>query len=396
MNDMIIVDTQKLRVLAQRINSVKNRLQNLSGRMSVFDNSYSSQSHKLNACITYLNGVADDFDRTEAYLQQFNPRTFKPVQALTNPMLLVHPEAAGIVAGNIVNGVANVQVKAVRGIAEAAKKFWNQGQTGIELLNGKTDNSLYEEGENTAYHKAAHDSTDSKKEGFDKNLGSIFTVGKEWDFFGKQEKDGGKWHEVDGTWNEGEHYNYHIGSIVYDAGAKLRAGLFMYEEKEDGSSRKYIAPGVVAEIGGSIAVAEYDGQLKFGFGENKDLFNFHLGGDLSVLSAEAKGGLYAQVDPQDWNESGLYGGASAEADLAKVTVTPGVTVLGVDINFVAYGSAGAGAHAEAGVQDWKFRAEAGASAGLGGGYGLEVDASRLVNYIQDGTFESLLHSGSKK
>lgn len=109
---------------------------------------------------------------------------------------------------------------------------------------------------------------------------------------------------------------------------------------------------------------------------------FHAGasGDIGPSvkgSADLKAGM---VDGK------FQAGADAEigAYLAKGEISGGVNLFGLDITARAQGKVGAGAEAGIGFKDGKFYANLGATLGIGGSVGIEIDASELIDNIGSG------------
>lgn len=101
------------------------------------------------------------------------------------------------------------------------------------------------------------------------------------------------------------------------------------------------------------------------------------------LSAKAEG--TASILDKDGNfDPSLYVGASAEAIAGEITGTVGAKIAGADVVAVK-GSLnyGVGAHANIGYKDGKFSVDVGATLGVGGSIGLEIDVPGTVNAVKD-------------
>ena len=144
----------------------------------------------------------------------------------------------------------------------------------------------------------------------------------------------------------------------------------------DGKTKKIFSPGVSAEVGASVAVVDVGAEGRIGLGEDKNMLGLYGDVNAEVLSAEAKGKVAV-------NRNEVYAGVSAEADLAKVSASGGVAVLGTDIGATGSLKVGVGAHAEVGYTDGKFKVDIGAAVGVGFDLGLEVDVSGTVDAVCD-------------
>ena len=159
-----------------------------------------------------------------------------------------------------------------------------------------------------------------------------------------------------------------------EAHASASAGLYVYEKDASGNVKRILAPAVDAEIGASVAVAELSADGRLGLGENHNMLGVYGEADATALSAEAQAGIHI-------GRGDVYAGASAEADLVKVSGSAGVTVLGTDVGVTGSLKVGVGAHAKVGYTDGKLKVDVGAAVGIGADVGFEVDVSGTVDAV---------------
>lgn len=166
--------------------------------------------------------------------------------------------------------------------------------------------------------------------------------------------------------------------LTGEAHAEGSAGLYIYTKDKDGNTKKILSPGVSAEIGASVAVAQVEAEGRIGLGEDKNMLGLYGEVEAEALTAEAKGKVSANLTGGE-----LYAGASAEANVAKVSGSAGVSVLGTDVGVTGSLKVGVGAHAEVGYTDGKFKVDIGAAVGVGFDVGFEVDVSGTVEAVTD-------------
>lgn len=192
---------------------------------------------------------------------------------------------------------------------------------------------------------------------------------------------------------EGEYTNGRFstkGSVdVLTAGYTAEAGLgkFTYKDKD---GKEIGAIGLYGELGGSVAAAKAEGEVRYG----TDVFGVYAKGDAKVLSASAKAeSVFA------WSDRGLQAkvGAGAEANLAEVSGSAGFRVAGTDVGVKASAKVGVGAKADVGFKDGKFTFDVGASLGVGFELGFDVDVSDTIDFISEKskTFESWANEANK-
>lgn len=167
--------------------------------------------------------------------------------------------------------------------------------------------------------------------------------------------------------------------LTGEAHAEASAGLYVYTKNKDGSIQKVFSPGVSAEVGASVAVVQVEAEGRIGLGEDKNMLGVYGDVEAEVLTAEAKGKVSANLNGRE-----LFAGASAEANLVKVSGSAGVSVLGTDVGVTGSLKVGIGAHAEVGYTDGKFKVDIGAAVGVGFDLGFEVDVSGTVDAVVAG------------
>lgn len=164
--------------------------------------------------------------------------------------------------------------------------------------------------------------------------------------------------------------------LTGEAHAEASGGLYVYTKNKDGSTKKIFSPGVSAEVGASVAVVQVEAEGRIGLGEDKNMLGVYGDVEAEVLTAEAKAKVAL-------NRKEIYAGASAEADIAKISGSAGVSVLGTDVGVSGSLKVGVGAHAEVGYTDGKLKVDIGAAVGVGFDLGFEVDVSGTVDAVAD-------------
>lgn len=132
-----------------------------------------------------------------------------------------------------------------------------------------------------------------------------------------------------------------------------------------------VGAGISAKIGVSAVDAEATARL---LGIDNEIVNVNVGGQVSVLKAEANADIGAGMVNGEYK---LSAEAGAGAYLAEGEVSGGVTLVGVDVNAKASGKVGIGAEAKAGYANGKFKVKAGVAVLLGGSVEAEIDISDI-------------------
>lgn len=430
----IKVDTTALKTYAARLNRVNGRLVKLDVRL---DSLYykvglqdlwnlmkadllTSYSYRLKLCADCLNKTADDFEKAEILIRNYKPTAFyvKPgflhyfpgVMPPLNPHfphvfpIPLPPAFLGAIAsGTLGFGAVETALSFTRD--DLWKSFWAGDMSYTDEVSFWSAES--EDGETfSKFLTGSHTNSFTPSYGGYKNK-KILGDDKHWNINHSQQKKekeekqvnkDNPWYgdpkatileakaeaKIEGSVLDGklsgssEHAEGSLEGKVLtgEAHASAAAGLYVYSKDKDGNVVKTFSPGVSAEVGASASVLEGSAEGRLGLGENKNMLGVYGDVDAKVLSAEAKGKVAV-------NAHEVYAGASAEANLVKVSGSAGVAVLGTDVGVTAGVKVGVGAHAEVGYTDGKFKVDIGAAVGVGFDLGLEVDVSGTVDAVCD-------------
>lgn len=427
MSNDIILNTAALQSYAQRINNVNNRIKRLDIRLNslytkvgllglynlITADLLVCYSRRLQLCSNYLNQTAATFNSTENQLKALNPSSFSSSAfAWINPYFYPSTDRyrkpdywehfnAAIKRGAIAYGAATTVFSYIK------ENIWDEYWKG---------NLTYTDG-SSRYERVSED-----EENFEKVLTGTKSASmapeygkyKDKKVLGdkdhlnvnhEQQKKESKPYGADETWykdpkatileqkaeikkevsvldgkRSGDN-GWAEGSVegkvlTAEAHAEAAAGLYVYTKDKDGKVNKVFSPGVSAEVGASASVLEGSAEGRIGLGEDKNMLGLYGEAEAKVLTAEAKAKFAV-------NSKEAYAGFNAEADLAKVTASGGVAVLGTDVGVTGSLKVGVGAHAEFGVTDGKIKVDFGVAVGVGFDLGLEVDVSGTVDAITD-------------
>ncbi len=163
-----------------------------------------------------------------------------------------------------------------------------------------------------------------------------------------------------------------------EASGELSGGLYVL----DSDGKKKFSPGVSAVIGASATALSVESELQWigdkNLGLNSDL-------DLTVGKAEAKADVKAQVFRDDGKLDLQVGGSvKAEAIAAEAEGSLDMNLLGGEVGVKGSVNFGIGAHADVGFRDGVFKVDLGASVGIGGSIGFEVDVGGMVDTVVSG------------
>ena len=433
----------RLDTVNRRLNSLDGRIDRLYYRCGLLElfklmsaDAGISYSNRLKKCADYLRNTQKDLENTETRIQNQDPLNFSPIQAiLTNfrpiivrpggilrpipipigPFVPVPHIIPGIIppfyypprpkpwlrppifigTGPILGGILGAIWEDVvtsnwditfgdgallnftkTGEDESAyvKLFAGEAGTSDKLTYGKYKNKgilgdkdhlnvnvkqdkkdYYQYNKDEKWYKGNTTLLEKKAEA--KIEGSVIDIGT----------------EGDAGWGKG---SAGVKVLTGEAHASASAGLYVYTKDKDGNVVKMFSPGVSAEVGASVAVVEASAEGRIGLGEDNNMLGVYGNAEVEALSAEAKAKIAL-------NAKEIYAGASAEANLAKVSGTAGVSVLGTDVGVSGSLKIGAGAHAEIGFTDGKLKIDVGAAVGIGFDLGLEVDVSGTVDAVTD-------------
>ena len=216
----------------------------------------------------------------------------------------------------------------------------------------------------------------AKKIGVDK-FNKDYKLGQNWkyDAIDLYKKD--LWNFSDSLWEKGNDIEGEWGSASW----KVSGGSF----DTHGSFR--VGPDhIVLDASAAIDGFKIEGAYEAPALKSKDgleLYSVGLGGEVSVLHAEAKAragaGWFEDEDGKKHLEAGVQ--LKAEADLIKATASTQTTLLGVTAKGSVGVKIGVGAQVDIGFVDGKLNFNVSAAVGLGFEIGVSLDFSKLTNYF---------------
>lgn len=425
----INVDTYKLRKYAERLTTVNTRLlrldKSLKGLYSkvglvglvrlIQADLATHYSPYLRRSSEFLLQTAMDFESAENMLNKLDPLNFTPAFAILPEMMQTKKGSwdklkignqsvlrnALSAAGTFGYGMAESALSLLTG--DAWKKFWSgdldyttrypmwtmpgsDDDNYYDLFSGKDSVSLTPE-----YVKYKNKSILGDEKHKNKNI-------KQKQIKGKQINEDEKFYEDPKATLfeakvekklEGSVIDTHLsGKAEFAQGsvdakvltgsiyANAAAGLYEYTKDKDGNTKRIFSPGVSAEVGMSAAAFTYEADGRIGLGKDNNMLGMYGNVDAELLSGEAKAKFAV-------NRHEVFAGASAEANVAKVSATGGVSVLGTDVGVSGSLKLGVGAHANVGFTDGKFKLDVGAAVGVGFDLGVEVDIGGTVDAVCD-------------
>ncbi len=421
----IVINTYNLKQYAQRMGNVNSRITKLDWRLKTLYSQVGLQgllsliqadamtcySWRLLRCQSYLNQTATDFEKTENYISQFDPANFRLPSPTDVWLDFVRSNSStwNSHLRNIQRTFRNRYSLGLVGFGAVESALWlmhtdawtafwggdlsysydgsvwstesEDGESFFKVLTSESSGLIepeYAEYKNKKLKKISkQDSIDVPwqkdnlpDEDWYEKTGTILEVKEEIKAEGSvlEGRLAG-----DNGWAEG---SVDVKVLTGEAHASASGGLYVYEADKNGNIKRILSPGVSAEVGASVAVFQVEAEGRIGLGEDKNMLGLYGDVDAKVLSAEAK--AEASV-----NRNEVFLGASAEADLAKVSASGGIAVLGTDIGINGSLKVGIGAHAEVGYTDGKFKVDIGAAVGVGFDLGFEVDVSGTVDAVCD-------------
>ncbi len=420
MADIIIVDTHKLKLYAQRIFAVNKRIERLDRRM---DDLYASvglldlrnllqadiltcYSLRLHNCKEYLQQTAIDFEEVENLLVSLDPLGFDPYlwkdlsvreRKERNSELIQRLREARnrLLHGVIECGVAESAL--LISLAKDIHGLWNVPDSIVEKsvlsLSAEHGNTYGNCGFLTAsqsissgisygsykHKEKVKEQNEIKSAKYQKNPDEKWYEAQTTIFektFSEKKIEG----SVFGTsFSDSNDYSESSAEFKFLTGemhGDISAGMYVYTKDKDGNTKRVFSPGVSAEVGASAALFKLDAHERIGLGENKNMLGLYGDAHVEALSAEVTGKVALSANQ-------LYAKASAEANLAKVSGVAGISVLGTDVGVTASAKVGIGAHAEVGWTDGKLKVDVGAAVGIGFDLGFEVDVSGTVDAVCD-------------
>lgn len=420
----IKVNTTAMRQYANRLGSVCSRLTKLNGRMNnLYKNSGLIGLRKIiNASIildcksrlfkaqNYLNETAREFELVEANLSNQNPMNFDLNKAYIHDiisnikdknfgrLLLIKelkkcfrenskPVVMGKAASiwdDLINGDISENISGAvhsKGNDDKFRKLL-VGALGASVITNsgyEYDDAFNEKLKDILSNKNINFPEQDKKDHYQKNKDESFYK-KNGTILDAEAEAKAEGSVLDGKISGDS--KYAEGSLegkvlTGEAHASAAAGLYVYEKDKDGNTKRIFSPGVNAEVGASASVLEGSAEGRIGLGKDKNALGVYGGAEAKVLTAEAKAKVAA-------NRKEVFAGASAEADVAKVSAHGGASVLGTDVGVSGSVKFGIGAHANVGYTDGKVKVDVGAALGLGADVGFEVDVSGTVKGISNG------------
>lgn len=434
----IELNTNALGQYAWRLNKVNGRLRDLDqglkslyfsvGLLGLYRLAYIDcligYSSRLARCVNALNATKADFESVERELQRQDPLNFRPpVVAGAVAPWQGQPGASGSSGGGFRGGwkewIRDLLSRGARlgiggvTVGDVAEGLWmlvRDGELSVESewsrwgaktdddnylkvltatasLGAKTGDAGYKDDEFFDKAKIEQDkkSDPSKQVNADEKWydkkGTIFSVEEEAKLEGSvvSGKVSGK-----SDWGQGE---LESKILTAEGHAKLSGGFYVYDKDENGNVKRIFSPGVEAEVGASVAVLQAKAEGRIGLGEDNNMLGAYGNVEGEVLSAEAKAKFAV-------NKNEIFAGASAEADLVKISGAAGVSVLGTDLGVTGSLKVGVGAHANVGYTDGKLKVDIGAAVGVGFDLGFEIDVSGTVDAVKD--VASSAWKGAKK
>lgn len=417
----ILIDTQKMRIYADRLSNVNGRLNALDARMQalyqksgltgvyrlVQENAMDDQRHRLAGCQTYLQQTASDFETVER-------RVVEQVVSNVN----IHPgpgdhskwpswdyveyRTTGYIPPENITPIRITDV--IMGPAEGLitiptiwNRFWGGElsvtedvlffeQDGKKIVGKHTTSAIpeyfkYKDKDTLGdeYHLDVNkDQKDKKKDKWQKNPDEDFYEA-EGTILDVKTRDEISASVIDvqtegkGKWTEGSaDAKVVTGEVYCEAGG----GLYVYTKDKDGKTKKIFSPGVAAEIGAAAAVLDTEAEGRVGLGKDHNMLGIYGTAELDALEVEAKGKVAV-------NRKEIFAGVGAEANLVEVGGTAGVSVLGTDVGVSGSFKVGVGAKAEIGYTDGKVKVDIGAAVGVGFDLGFEVDIGGTVDAVCD-------------
>ncbi|MBQ5994618.1 MAG: hypothetical protein IJL63_02035 [Clostridia bacterium] len=239
-----------------------------------------------------------------------------------------------------------------------------------DKFNDEIEKRRKAKGKSALPEQKKHDIKQKNKDSkFYKKKGTILEADAEKDLFDKSVLE--KKAEGDSKYAEG---SAELKLVTAGVTAGASAGLYTYEQDKDGKKKKIFSPGVNAEVGASVSVLAAAADGRIGLGKDKKDLGVYGSAEADVLTAEAKAKLAV-------NRKQAMVDLGAEADVAKISGTAGVSVLGADVGVSGSLKFGVGVHAKAGYVDGHIKVDIGAAVGLGADVGLDIDVGGAVKAV---------------
>lgn len=403
----ISVDTNRLQSYASRLEAVKKRIDSFNGTidnlylrygLAGFYNikyKYKPSTKNILKIKAYLTETKTSFESTEKELSKLDPANFKPPagwsgvkqkskDSVSKPETGSSESFMAVLWKDFFNGDLKVESDGkdttILGFIQAVTV--STMSVSPEFVSYEDDDAISDRvNKNREKNKEKKLFPEQKKKSYKK-------VGEDEDFYDKngtilevkaEHKKEKTWREFkgegEGDYTEGS-YDVKVGDV--EAHANASAGLYVFEKDENGKTKRVFSPSCSAEIGASVSVLAASAEGRIGLGDDHNMLGVYGDADAKVLTAEAKGKVSVIPGKE------VYAGASAEADLVKVSATAGVSVLGTDIGVTGSLKVGVGVHAEVGYTDGKLKVDVGAAFGVGADVGFEVDIGGTVKAVVGG------------
>ena len=204
-----------------------------------------------------------------------------------------------------------------------------------------------------------------------------YKLGKDWKYDAVDIIKKDLWNFSTDAWNAGAHTEGEWGSLD----GRVRVSAF----DTHGSFR--VGPDhVVLDASAEYDLLNLEGAFDTPALKTKDgleIYSAGLGGEVSILHAEAKARAGVGLVPDDEGKKHLEAGVQlkAEADLVKATASGKVTVLGVTGKATAGVKIGAGVQVDVGIVGGEVHCNLSAALGFGFEIGISVDFSKLTKYF---------------
>lgn len=365
----VSVDTGNLRTYSTQLSGVCKNSEKIAARIAKICKNFDSVNairtvnngaSIVKKCKQYIDFTASAFEDTENYLSKINPT-----------------DIIAIRYGMITAGLSDdPSSRAVAKLNSNARKITDPGMNKTVGLKGSASYSKQIDSRTAAYIW--------KK---DTNTGDAIKVVAKWQHYEKGktpqdilDKEWGTDEEEKSKKIESDISLFNVSHTFYDKSAKdlgdpssWLSGQVLHREAHASGGVGYNSKKgwyVEGEIGASVSALT--GTLKGSlFG---DTLKGSVNAEVGTVSGSLSGG---------WSQKeGFHAGASLEADIVKVGVTGGISVLGVDAEASASVKVGFGAHANVGFKKGVVTCDIGAAFGLGFDVKIKVDLKKPVKAVK--------------
>lgn len=366
----VSVDTGNLRTYSTQLSGVCKNSEKIAARIAKICKNFDSVNairtvnngaSIVKKCKQYIDFTASAFEDTENYLSKINPTDIKAIRY-------------GMITAGLSDDPSS---RAVAKLNSNARKITDPGMNKTVGLKGSASYSKQIDSRTAAYIW--------KK---DTNTGDAINVVAKWQHYekGKTPQD-----ILDKEWGTDEEKSKKLEkeiSIIdfshsfFDTSSKelgdqtswLSGQVFHREAHLDAGAGHSSKKGwyVEAEAGTSFSVLT--GTLKGSLGDEV----LGLNGSVNAEVGSVSGSLGFSASTKE----GVGLNASLEADIVKVGLTGGFTVLGVDAEASANVKVGFGAHAKVGYKKGVVTCDIGAAFGLGFDLKFKVDVKKPVKAVK--------------